>query len=291
MASLKEVKNRIKSVSSTRKITSAMKLVASSKLHRAQAAIESMLPYDKQLGDIMSQFMGEMKGEYTSPFAVQRDKHRVIIVAYASNSSLCGAFNANVIKEMTKTIDELRKQGVKDIEVLPIGTKIAEKARKLGFNFDTDYADLMDKPNFAQASQIAATLMQRFLDKEIDQVILIYNHFASTSHQVLTREDFLPIDLDAAAKQRPDTGKVLDYIIEPSKEELIASLIPKVLHLKIYTALLDSCASEHSARVIAMQTATDNADDLLQQLTLMYNKTRQAAITSEILDLVSGSLQ
>lgn len=288
MASLKEVKNRIKSVSSTRKITSAMKLVASSKLHHAQTAIESMLPYEQNLNKIMSGFMSEMQGDITSPFSAQRPVRNVVIIAYSSNSSLCGAFNANVIKELGNQIKKLQEEGVENIRIVPVGTKIAEKAKKMGFNFESDNSHLMDKPNFSEASALAQDLMDRFENKEIDRVIMIYNHFHSSSKQVLTTEDFLPIDL--SAKNRKNESAT-DFIVEPSKEELVASLIPKVLHLKIFTALLDSQASEHAARVIAMQTATDNADNLLHDLTLTYNKTRQAAITTELLDIVGGSSQ
>ena len=298
MASLKEVKNRINSVSSTRKITSAMKLVASSKLHKAQGAIESMQPYARRLGAIMTRFVGEMQGEIASPYVRNvKSAERVAILAVSSNSSLCGAFNANVVKELTRTIGQLRSEGVSQIEVIPIGTKVAEKVRKMGFAVGdpTAGAALLDKPTYAGASQIAEGLMQRFADKELDKVILIYNHFKNTATQVLTNETFLPINLDAHQGEtagKSVLGKMqLDYIIEPSREAIVSELIPRVLHLQIYTMLLDSLASEHSARVIAMQVATDNADQLLEDLTLMYNKTRQAAITSELLDIVGASFQ
>ena len=288
MPSLKEVKNRIKSVSSTRKITSAMKLVASSKLHHAQIAIENMLPYEQNLNKMMFSFMSEMQGDIISPYSEQRPIKKVLIIAYSSNSSLCGAFNANIIKELSKHIIELQKKGVDDIQIVPVGTKVAEKVTKMGYTFDSDNSSLIDKPNFSEASKLAQNLMNKFKAKEIDQVIMIYNHFHSTSKQVVETSNYLPIDLSSNHNGR---RLATDYIVEPSKEELIACLIPKVLHLKIYTALLDSCASEHAARVIAMQTATDNADELLHDLTLTYNKTRQAAITTELLDIVGGSFQ
>ena len=289
MASLKEVKNRIKSVASTRKITSAMKLVASAKLHHAQVAIESMLPYQKSLNKIMSTFLGEMKGDIESVYAEQRKVQKAVIVAYSSNSSLCGAFNTNVVKEVTQTIDSLKSEGVEEIQVIPIGAKIAEKVRKMGFPVQADNTHLLDRPNFNEAASIAQVLMDAFKAKEIDKVILIYHHFHNTAKQVMTTETFLPVSLDVADTSQ-QSGQA-DYIVEPSKEELVATLIPRVLYLKIYTALLDSCASEHAARVIAMQTATDNADEILHDLTLTYNKTRQAAITTELLDIVGGSFQ
>ena len=288
MASLKEVKNRINSVSSTRKITSAMKLVASSKLHKAQGAIESMLPYEHRLNAIMSRFVTESQGDVE-----HRKVEKAVVVAISSNSSLCGAFNANVIKEMMETVSQLRADGVSQIEIVPIGAKVAEKAKKLGFNFESNNAALLDKPIYASASQVAEGLMKRFTEKQIDKVVLIYHHFKNTASQVLVNETYLPINLSEQSAVTDDNRSRMqfDYIIEPSVEEIVGQLIPKVLHLKIYTALLDSLASEHSARVMAMQVATDNADELLNDLTLMYNKTRQAAITSELLDIVGASFQ
>lgn len=293
MASLKEVKNRINSVSSTRKITSAMKLVASSKLHKAQGAIESMLPYEHRLNAIMSRFVTESQGDVASPYVEHRKVEKAVVVAISSNSSLCGAFNANVIKEMMETVSQLRADGVSQIEIVPIGAKVAEKAKKLGFNFESNNAALLDKPIYASASQVAEGLMKRFAEKQIDKVVLIYHHFKNTASQVLVNETYLPINLSEQSAVTDDNRSRMqfDYIIEPSVEEIVGQLIPKVLHLKIYTALLDSLASEHSARVMAMQVATDNADELLNDLTLMYNKTRQAAITSELLDIVGASFQ
>ena len=292
MPSLKEVKTRINSVTSTRKITSAMKLVASSKLHKAQMAIESMLPYERQLNGMMSRFVGEMQGEISSPYASQRRGGKAVIVAYSSNSSLCGAFNANVIKDMLHTVGVLKTEGFSDIEIIPIGAKVGEKAKKQGFDFESNHSQLLDKPNYSEVSQLAEGLMQRFVDKEIDKVVVIYNHFKSTASQVLINETFLPIDLSQpSAAENKSEGMALDYIVEPSQEEIVNQLVPRVLYLKLYTALLDSLASEHAARVMAMQVATDNADELLGELTLMYNKTRQAAITSELLDIVGASFQ
>lgn len=292
MPSLKEVKTRINSVTSTRKITSAMKLVASSKLHKAQMAIESMLPYERQLNGMMSRFVGEMQGEISSPYASQRRGGKAVIVAYSSNSSLCGAFNANVIKDMLHTVGVLKAEGFSDIEIIPIGAKVGEKAKKQGFDFESNHSQLLDKPNYSEVSQLAGGLMQRFVDKEIDKVVVIYNHFKSTASQVLINETFLPIDLSQpSAAENKSEGMALDYIVEPSQEEIVNQLVPRVLYLKLYTALLDSLASEHAARVMAMQVATDNADELLGELTLMYNKTRQAAITSELLDIVGASFQ
>ncbi|MEG1581199.1 MAG: F0F1 ATP synthase subunit gamma [Bacteroidaceae bacterium] len=294
MASFKEVKNRILSVSNTRKITSAMKMVASSKLHKAQLQIESMLPYEFQLNQIMAQFVSTIDGEVSSPYTLKRKTTRVAIIVYASNSSLCGGFNSNIIKRLRTKILELNKTGIKyeNIEVFPIGKKVAEAARKLGFSVKDDNSKSLEKPNYADAVSIAQGFMKRFVEGELDEVILIYNHFKSSSQQVLVEENYLPINLDATQKSNNSQNREkLDYIIEPSIRSLLCELIPKALHLKLYTVMLDSLASEHASRVIAMQTATDNADTLLQDLTLMYNKSRQQAITTELLDIVGGSMK
>lgn len=303
MASLKEVKTRIASVQSTRKITSAMKMVASSKLHRAQQAIESMRPYERLLNGIMSSFVTSMEGEINTPYAAQREVKRVAIVFYTSNSSLCGGFNSNVIKLFRQQVARYREAGVEIVRVYALGRKAAEAARKDGFNLPADYAALLDHPAYAPAAAVAAEIMDLYAKGEIDEAKLIYHHFKSAGTQVLTEETFLPIKLAAdepkpAAKAQPAAAKAgapketaLDFIVEPSKEEVVEQLVPKSLHLKLFTALLDSLASEHAARVIAMQVATDNANELIRQLTLTYNKTRQQAITSELLDIAGGSMK
>lgn len=294
MASLKEVKTRIASVNSTRKITSAMKMVASSKLHHAQLAIERMRPYERQLSHIMSTFVDSMEGEIDTPYAGEREVKRVAIVLYTSNSSLCGAFNANVIKAFNRKVEAYKKAGVEIVSVYPMGKKAYDAVSKAGFKPAGDYAPLLDHPSYDKASQIAAEIMRLYAEGEIDQADLIYHHFKSAGTQILTEETFLPIKLDASDDTSTATNvstTQLDFIVEPSKAEVVNQLVPKSLHLKLFTALLDSLASEHAARVMAMQVATDNADDLLRELTLTYNKTRQQAITSELLDIVGGSMQ
>lgn len=292
MASLKEVKTRIASVNSTRKITSAMKMVASSKLHHAQQAIESMRPYEHQLSHIMSTFVANMEGSIESPYAGSREIKRVAIVVYTSNSSLCGAFNANVVKAFNHKLDDYKKAGIEVVKVYALGKKAADAVAKVGFNTPTDYSTLLDHPSYKKASDIATEIMDLYTTGQIDKAELIYHHFKSAGSQILTEETFLPIELDTTSNNTQEGSKqAIDFIAEPSKEDVIAELIPKSLHLKLFTALLDSLASEHAARVIAMQAATDNADDLLRELTLTYNKTRQQAITSELLDIVGGSMQ
>lgn len=291
MASLKEVKTRIASVNSTRKITSAMKMVASSKLHHAQLAIERMRPYERQLSHIMSTFVGSMEGEIDTPYAGEREVKRVAIVLYTSNSSLCGGFNANVIKAFNRKVEAYRQQGIDIVSVYPLGKKAYDAVVKAGFTPSADYAALLDHPSYEKAAQVAAEIMESYAEGEIDRADLIYYHFKSVGSQILTEEEFLPIKLQTADDDSTSHTTQLDFIVEPSKEEVISQLVPKSLHLKLFTALLDSLASEHAARVMAMQVATDNADELLRELTLTYNKTRQQAITNELLDIVGGSMQ
>lgn len=288
MASLKEVKTRIASVNSTRKITSAMKMVASSKLHRAQQAIESMRPYERQLTRIMSTFVGSMEGEVDTAYAAQRDVKRVVIVLFTSNSSLCGGYNANAVKAFVKKVEEYRSRNIEVCRVYAMGKKAAEAVGKLK-NFDlVDKSALLDHPSYQEAAKVASELMDLYVKGDIDEVDLIYHHFKSAGTQILTTEIFLPIDLHADSTEEGATNN-LNFIVEPSMGDIVNQLIPKSLHLRLYTALLDSLASEHAARVIAMQVATDNADDLLRELTLTYNKTRQQAITNELLDIAGGS--
>ena len=288
MASLKEVKTRIASVNSTRKITSAMKMVASSKLHRAQQAIESMRPYERQLTRIMSTFVDSMEGEVDTAYAAQRDVKRVVIVLFTSNSSLCGGYNANAVKAFVKKVEEYRSHDIEVCRVYAMGKKAAEAVGKLK-NFDlVDKSALLDHPSYQEAAKVASELMDLYVKGDIDEVDLIYHHFKSAGTQILTTETFLPIDLHTDSTEEGATNN-LNFIVEPSIGDIVNQLIPKSLHLRLYTALLDSLASEHAARVIAMQVATDNADDLLRELTLTYNKTRQQAITNELLDIAGGS--
>lgn len=320
MPSLKEIKTRIASVNSTRKITSAMKMVASSKLHHAQVMIENMLPYETMLEHILKTFLAS-EADATTVFSVDRPVKRIAFVVFASNSSLCGGFNANILKVMQQAIDEYSDLGKDNIIIYPIGRKVAEKVAKLGLQSAGDFTELADKPNVKQCIEMAMELGNRFRNGEIDRVELIYHHFKSAGSQVLTRKAFLPIDLTSelerdherdlsttivtreaqeylkrkrreAAENKTDEVKPLNdnFIVEPDMNTVLGLLIPKMGHLMLYTALLDSNASEHAARMVAMQTATDNADELLRGLNLQYNKSRQQAITSELLDIVGGSV-
>ena len=331
MASLKEIKGRITSVSGTLKITSAMKLVASAKLRKAQQSITNMLPYERQLQSILGRLMvagldtgtasgpGRVHSRFAAaeyglgPAAAPADSGRVAIVAFSSNSSLCGAFNANAIRKALSVIDEYRAAGLRegDIVVYSVGRKMAEAMRKAGFPSPADYSKMAESPGYEAASALAQELIDGFASGSFSKVELVYNHFKSTASQPTVRETYLPMAaadvpdgmppasasahshlaatehcLGTAASQPAD-----DIIIEPSPEELLEELLPKVQRLKIYTTLLDSNAAEHAARTVAMQTATDNGNELLESLTLEYNKSRQQKITSEILDIVGGSMQ
>lgn len=286
MASLKEVKGRIVTVNNTRKITSAMKMVASAKLHKAQATIANMLPYEERLHRLLMNFLTDE--QINSPYMSVRKTKRVALIVFSSNSSLCGGFNANVIKHAIQLLDTYQGMDRENILIFPVGKKVAEALAKAGYNIQGDFQHMADKPSFAEAASLAQQLMDMFIRGEVDKVELLYNHFKSMATQILTHETYLPIQLseETLTEQQADT----DYIVEPSREELLVMLLPKVLRLKLYTVLLDSNASEHAARTMAMQIATDNADDLLQELTLMYNKTRQQAITNELLDIVGGTM-
>ena len=321
MPSLKEIKGRIASVKSTRKITSAMMMVASSKLHHAQVAIQNMLPYEELLEHILKSFLAA-EAEAQTIFDQERPVRRVALVVMTSNSSLCGGFNANTIKMMSHAVDEYSQTiGRDNVEIYPIGRKVYEKAKKMGLAVEGEFSALADKPNVQQCIEIAMELGTKFAEGEIDKVELIYHHFKSAGSQVLTRKTFLPIDIQSelnADKER-DLESVIatkesqeylkkrgereteqkqvdvkplndNFIVEPDMGTVLSQLIPKLAHLSLYTALLDSNASEHAARMVAMQTATDNADELLRELNLQYNKSRQQAITSELLDIVGGSV-
>ena len=275
-----------------------MKMVASAKLHKAQGAIENMLPYERKLNKILTNFLSaDLPVE--SPYIKAREVKRVAIVAFSSNTSLCGAFNANVIKMLLQTVGEFRTLGQDNILIFPVGKKVDEAVKRLGFQPQETSPTLSDKPSYQEASELAHRLMEMYVSGEIDRVELIYHHFKSMGVQILLRETYLPIDLtrvvDEEEKQKEEEvqgGDIAnDYIIEPSAEELIANLIPTVLSQKLFTAAVDSNASEHAARTLAMQVATDNANELIQDLTKQYNKGRQQAITNELLDIIGGSMK
>lgn len=288
MASLKEIKSRISSVKSTKKITSAMKMIASAKLHKAQNAINNFLPYQQKLDSILTNLLSS-DSSYDSPFTQKREIKKVAIVAFASNSSLCGAYNANVIKEFNSVYDNKKSEvGRENILIYPIGKKLSDAIIKQGLESEGSFREMADNPTYQAVQDLAKILIDKYVKKELDEVVLIFNHFVSTGSQKLQTQTFLPFDLNYESADGKNDVQ-LDYIFEPSKVEILESLIPTVLYARLYAALLDSNASEHAARTVAMQIASDNADDLTQDLTIQYNKTRQQAVTNELLDIIGGA--
>ena len=287
-------------------------MVASAKLHKAQTAIGNKLPYEQKLHHILAGLLedddlqkamhddlgfGNPHGH--SAVVLQdvgldqiptKDVYpRIAILALSSNSSLCGAFNANVIKKYNETIDILEGQGYTkdDIDIYVIGRKIAEAVRKSGYTILDDRSELADKPSYDAAFELASDLVDSFIAGEVAQVVLVYSHFASPASQPVVRENYLPLPLH---DYDGTDGEPVDYVLEPDPLSLVKHLLPQVLLLKLYTVLLDANAAEHAARTLAMQIASDNAQDLISELTLAYNKGRQQEITAEILDLVGGSM-
>ena len=332
MASLKEIKGRIASVGSTLKITSAMKMVASAKLHKAQSAIGNMVPYQKRLLGMLEDLLSAeallsaenlhsaeaLPDDSAASHAGQADPsvgwsvylngrqhpRSVALVCFSSNSSLCGGFNANAIREALKVVNEYKAAGV-EVTVYSVGRKMAEAMRKSGYPSPADYTSLSASPSYDAAAALGRELESAFLSGRFDKVEFIYNHFKSTASQPTVRETYLPFSLGPCDSGSADTASdgsytVADgsyaadgrgFIVEPSRSALIAQLLPKALMLKVYTVLLDTVTAEHAARTVAMQMATDNGNELLQDLTLEYNKGRQQKITSEILDLEGGVLE
>lgn len=297
MASLKEVKDRIDSVKSTKKITSAMKMIASAKVRKSQQAIAAFLPYSTKLNEILTNLLAS-DTSFDSPYAQQREDKKIAIVAFSSNSSLCGGFNANIIKELSATVASYSKSvGKENVSIYPIGKKVFDFANKSGLQpvHNPTFLEMADKPAFALILELSKELISKFLSGELDQIVLIYTHFKSMGVQEVTNKIYLPFDLQGAqdkAQQDAVSEKIstaTDYILEPSKEILLSHLIPKVLASNLFAALLDSNASENAARSLAMQIATDNAEQLVADLTIEYNKSRQAAITNELLDIIGGA--
>jgi len=290
MASLKEIRERRTSVASTMQITSAMKMVAAAKLRKAQDAIVQFRPYAEKLQEILASVGDSIKDDEDNQYAAQRDKERILLVLVTSNSGLCGAFNSNAIKAtITRALTTYDSQMMaSQVDFIAIGKKGAEFLRKKGYNVIFDGSDLFDDLSFDQVAKIATMVMGLFTDGEYDHVDVIYNRFKNAGTQILTEEQFLPIEVNQMADEDAPTSNV-DYIFEPSKEYIVQELIPRSLRLQFYKAILDSHASEHGARMTAMHKATDNAGELLKELGIQFNKARQASITNEILEIVSGA--
>ncbi|HMW95663.1 MAG TPA: ATP synthase F1 subunit gamma [Flavobacteriales bacterium] len=289
MANLKEVRNRIVSVNSTKQITAAMKMVSAAKLRRAQDAIVRMRPYAEKLQSILSNVSASLDGS-EGGYSEQREVKKVLLVAIVSNRGLAGAFNTQVFRSIRRLVTQLESEG-KAVHVLPLGKKALDTYRRTKyFNPDlpTDGASLYDGLSFDKVAPKAELIMRLFADGSYDQVILVYNKFKNAAVQVLTEEQYLPVAPPAKGTADARSAKA-DHIMEPSREEIVQNIIPKSLKIQLYKALLDSHAAEHGARMTAMHKATDNADALLKDLKLSYNKARQAAITGEILEIVGGA--
>jgi len=288
MASLKEVRTRIRSVKSTQQITKAMKMVAASKLRKAQDAILQLRPFTEKLSEILQNVVRSAEDSSPSPFAEIRDVERVLIVIITSDRGLCGAFNSNVIKKTLALIEEEYRSfhDSGQLYLLPIGQKGYEYFKKRGFNVIEEYSQLFSQLSFDNVKEAADSAMDSFLNRELDKVVLVYNEFKNVATQILCVEQFLPLTADAEENEQNMTA---DYIFEPSKSDIKRDLIPQSLRIQFYKAVLESNASEHGARMTAMEIATENADEILSDLQILYNRTRQAAITKEILDIVGGA--
>jgi F-type H+-transporting ATPase subunit gamma len=281
MANLKEIRNRISSVSSTMQITSAMKMVSAAKLKKAQDAITAMRPYSNKLTELLQSLSATLDADSGSKFAEQREVNKVLIVAISSNRGLAGAFNSNIIKQVNTLLSET--YAGKEVSILTIGKKVNDAFKKKSIIIDNK-SDVFDDLTFDNVAEIAEMIMDKFVDGDFDRVELVYNSFKNAATQIVMTEQFLPI---VPVKNNANVN--LDYIFEPSKQEIVETLIPKSLKTQLFKAIRDSFASEHGARMTAMHKATDNATELRDQLKLTYNKARQAAITNEILEIVGGA--
>jgi len=298
MANLKEVRNRIKSVSSTQQITKAMKMVSAAKLKRATNAIVQLRPYANKLNELLANLSSSLE-DGSSPFLVQREPKKVLVIVVSSNRGLAGAFNTNVIKTANNLIAEKDSEQLKagNVSIVSIGKKSQEFYQRRKYNVIGNNNDLYLNLNFENTSVITQSIMDGFLKGDYDRVELVYNHFRNAAVQYLITEQLLPVP-KAEKKEEPknaksteaDKNKVqVDYILEPSQEAIVEQLIPKNIKIQVYKAVLDSNASEHGARMTAMDKATDNAGELLKALKLSYNQARQAAITTELTEIVSGA--
>ncbi|MDG1284976.1 MAG: ATP synthase F1 subunit gamma [Flavobacteriaceae bacterium] len=279
MANLKEIRNRIGSVSSTMQITSAMKMVSAAKLKKAQDAITAMRPYADKLTELLQNLSATLDADSGSKYSEQREIKNVLLVAITSNRGLCGAFNSNIIKQANLVAERYDA----NVSVVAIGKK-ANDALSKNFEVISNQSAVYDELTFDNVAEIAEMLMEKFESKAVDKIEIIYNKFKNAATQEIMTEQFLPIE-----PLEGDTNTKLDYIFEPSKEEIVETLIPKSLKTQLFKAIRDSFASEHGARMTAMHKATDNATELRDQLKLTYNKARQAAITNEILEIVGGA--
>lgn len=291
MANLKEIRTRINSVNSTKQITSAMKMVSAAKLRKAQDAVIQLRPYANKLQEILAHLSDEICTSKANKYVEKRDeKQKVALIIVTSNKGLCGAFNSSIIKSAVQYIQDNYSllNARQAVDIITIGKKGTEFFKNKGFNVVLSVDEIFDNLNFNQSVNVSSKLIEQFLTAEYDSIELIYNQFKNAAVQLLTIESFLPLKLDEFIHEE-DNNQHFDFIFEPNRIQILEDLIPKCLNINFYKALLDSHASEHGARMTAMHKATDNATDLLKDLRLQYNKARQASITNEILEIVSGA--
>lgn len=285
MPNLKEVRNRINSVKSTQQITKAMKMVAAAKLRRAQDSIIQLRPYASKLQEVLQNVSSNTENVST-PFSVKRDVKKSLIVVISSDRGLCGAFNSNVFKAVNKLFNEKYSANKENVELLCIGKKSAEFFQRRKFNVINDYVSLLTDLNFINAKKVSEFVLSSFSSGKYDEVYIVYNEFKNVATQFVRAEQYLPIVQNESDLR---DAKTEDYIFEPSQEYIVTELIPTSLKIQLYKAVLESNASEHGARMTAMDKATENAGELLMDLKLVYNRSRQAAITKEILEIVGGA--
>ena len=293
MASLKEIRARILSVNSTKKITSAMKMVSAAKLHKSEENTLRFIPYKQKLTDMLTQYLSNIEpGSVSIPLAEKREVKRAAIVCISSNSGLCGVFNSSVNKLLNEAISNYQAKNVA-ISIYPIGKKIADYVNKLGYPVSTDYNYICDKPTYEETCKVVQPLVEAYINQEIDELIVLYNHHKNAAVQIPTHEVLLPLSTEIAASASTlaseDKGTNLLYITEPDIPTVINQLVPNVVRMRFYAAVLDSTTAEHGARTTAMQTASDNASKMIETITQQYNRVRQEVITNELLDIVGGS--
>ncbi len=292
MANLKDIRTRIVSVKSTQQVTSAMKMVSAAKLRKAQDAIIQMRPYADKLSEVLSSVSSNLSSDIENKYAKRSTINKVLIVAITSNRGLCGGFNSNVIKRTVELVSVTHKDLAKKnkVDVVAIGKKAVDGLKSKGIKVSNSYLELYDKLNFASVSEIAQAIMDSYANGEYDHIELVYNQFKNAAVQNLVNEQFLPVgDIVQTEIKAKKSGYKPSYFFEPSMQEIVVKIIPQSLKIQFFKAILDSVASEHGARMTAMHKATDNAFELIRELKLNYNKARQASITNEILEIVSGA--
>ena len=285
MASLKEIRARIVSVASTQKITSAMKMVSAAKLKKTEGITTRFLPYKNKLTEALANYLGSLEGEVSIPLAEHRQVRKVALMAFSSSSGLCGVYNSSVCKLFKQVYDEYAKSlGAENVMVFLVGKKVNDYAKKFGIVVEGQYAPLAESMSYDLAMEISDRMVELFLSKKVDRVELVFSHFKNSGVQMPQREVVLPLKAERGREAR-----TFDYIVEPDKETFVNDLIPKVIRTNFYSIMLDALTAEHSARMTAMHIASDNAEQLSQELRIQYNKARQNVITNELIDIVGGA--